>query len=73
MPVTPGDRAGAAQDMRCHCGNLLARVVAGGVELKCRRCRRRMLIEIVTTSPAGTPARVRPVTGAGGDEGSTDR
>jgi hypothetical protein len=25
---------------RCTCGSLLARLVASGVELKCRRCKR---------------------------------
>jgi len=25
---------------RCTCGSLLARLVPGGVELKCRRCKR---------------------------------
>ena len=33
-----------ATDYRCHCGSLLARVVTGGVELKCRRCKRTMLV-----------------------------
>lgn len=27
-------------ELRCGCGSLLARVVAGVVELKCRRCKR---------------------------------
>ena len=27
-------------ELRCGCGSLLARVVAGAVELKCRRCKR---------------------------------
>lgn len=27
-------------DLRCGCGNLLARVVGREVELKCRRCKR---------------------------------
>ncbi len=35
----PG-RSRDASDCRCHCGALLARVVAGGVELKCRHCKR---------------------------------
>ena len=30
----------AAKECRCACGNLLARAVAGGIELKCRRCKR---------------------------------
>jgi phage FluMu protein Com len=25
---------------RCQCGNLLARIVTSGIELKCRRCKR---------------------------------
>jgi hypothetical protein len=33
--------------LRCGCGALLARVVRGGIELKCRRCRRRLLVELV--------------------------
>jgi hypothetical protein len=28
------------QAHRCTCGSLLARLVPGGVELKCRRCKR---------------------------------
>ena len=27
-------------DLRCLCGNLMARLVDGGVEIKCRRCQR---------------------------------
>lgn len=27
-------------DVRCCCGSLLARVVEGGIEVKCRRCKR---------------------------------
>lgn len=33
-PVEPGCR------LDCVCGNLLARRVPGGIELKCRRCKR---------------------------------
>jgi hypothetical protein len=43
------DRDGAADrrragscvhgDVRCACGSLLARIVEGAVELKCRRCK----------------------------------
>jgi hypothetical protein len=32
--------------LRCHCGNLLARLVPGGVELKCRRCKRHVVIPL---------------------------
>jgi phage FluMu protein Com len=31
--------AHACEDVRCGCGSLLARVVDGAVELKCRRCK----------------------------------
>jgi hypothetical protein len=30
--------------VRCHCGSLIARVVAGGLELKCRRCKRQIVV-----------------------------
>ena len=33
---------------RCSCGSLLARLVAGGVELKCRRCKRIVLLPFST-------------------------
>jgi phage FluMu protein Com len=29
---------------RCHCGSMLARVVAQGLELKCRKCKTLVLI-----------------------------
>ena len=36
-----GEAAGdKGVDARCHCGNLLARLTARGVEIKCRRCKR---------------------------------
>ncbi len=31
---------GGPSDVRCGCGSLLARLVPGAVELKCRRCKR---------------------------------
>jgi hypothetical protein len=33
-------------DLRCGCGSLLARRVAGGVELKCRRCKRTLVLAL---------------------------
>ena len=46
-----GGRAAKAQtpchgEMRCGCGNLLARLVPGGVELKCRRCKRTVVVPL---------------------------
>ncbi len=37
-PATPG--CAGHGELRCGCGSLLARVVGGAVELKCRRCKR---------------------------------
>ena len=33
-------------DCRCLCGSLLARLTEAGVELKCRRCKRTLLIRV---------------------------
>jgi hypothetical protein len=41
---TTATRNGAA--LRCHCGSLLARLVPEGVEIKCRRCKRRVIIPL---------------------------
>lgn len=43
--------APTADQCRCHCGSMLARVVAQGLELKCRKCKSLVLIthdELVT-------------------------
>ena len=37
----PGERP---EDCRCLCGSLVARITAEGVELKCRRCKRTLLV-----------------------------
>jgi phage FluMu protein Com len=36
----------AHEDLRCACGSLLARLVPDGVELKCRRCKRTVVIPL---------------------------
>ena len=41
-------------DLRCGCGNLLARLVSGGVELKCRRSKRTVMLPL----EAGATAEV---------------
>jgi hypothetical protein len=41
---------------RCSCGSLLARLVAAGVELKCRRCKRIVVLPLHTRS---YPLRLR--------------
>ena len=43
----PGSCAGK-DELRCGCGSLLARLVAGGVELKCRRCKRTWVAALET-------------------------
>jgi phage FluMu protein Com len=38
--------ADAVRDSRCECGNLLARLTPRGVEVKCRRCKRVVLLPL---------------------------
>ena len=38
-------------DCRCVCGSLVARVVNGVVELKCRRCKRTLVVELEIARP----------------------
>ena len=56
--ATPLDPHAAlpADDCRCLCGNLLARLVEGGVELKCRRCKRTVVVPVAP--PAARRARI---------------
>lgn len=35
-----------APEVRCACGALVARLVRGGVELRCRRCKRTMVVPL---------------------------
>ena len=51
-PAAEGSDAAAeaACGLRCLCGSLLARYVPGGVELKCRRCKRTIVVQ-----PEGQP------------------
>jgi hypothetical protein len=44
----------AEADCRCLCGSLLARRVERGVELKCRRCKRTLILPL---SDVRRPAR----------------
>ncbi len=44
--VRPCACGGTVADVRCDCGSLLARRVAGGVELKCRRCKRTVVLPL---------------------------
>lgn len=72
-PVEPGDgrpRPSAAGECRCCCGSLLARRTEGGIELKCRRCKRTLIVpfpadedatrEDARAPPASPPRIVHP-------------
>ena len=61
------DRLPAAEDCRCLCGNLLARVVGDRVELKCRRCKRTLLVPLAPRrrSSALTNLKLAPPRKAG--------
>ncbi len=70
MSALSGDAARCAPgqaDCRCLCGSLLARVVPGGVELKCRRCKRTMVVALAPPKPrrAAHPTGAFPVREAG--------
>jgi hypothetical protein len=40
------------RECRCLCGSLVARRVHNGVELKCRRCKRTVVLPLELTGPA---------------------
>jgi phage FluMu protein Com len=42
---------------RCACGSLLAKVVPDGIEVKCRRCKRIVLIRLPTSKAMNNPYR----------------
>jgi len=58
----PGEQEGALHDVRCACGSLVARRTAAGIELKCRRCRRALLLRIAADGSVSLDAV------AGGEE-----
>ncbi len=62
--ATARNAPAAGRDCRCACGSLIARLVDGGVELKCRRCKQTTLVPLVA-SEAGIP-RPRCVAARGG-------
>jgi hypothetical protein len=41
----------AARDVRCDCGSLLARWTPAGLELKCRRCKRHVVVAVDPPRP----------------------
>jgi phage FluMu protein Com len=38
------------RDLRCACGSLMARLTRAGVELKCRRCKRVVVVPVECAS-----------------------
>ena len=46
-------------ECRCTCGSLLARLVDGAVELKCRRCKLILLLPLAGAAPAAQARRPR--------------
>jgi len=38
------DKATPPTEVRCHCGSLMARLTEAGLELKCRRCKRVVVV-----------------------------
>jgi phage FluMu protein Com len=48
------------RDVRCHCGSLVARIIDGELELKCRRCQRIALVSLqVVAGSAAAAIEVR--------------
>jgi len=41
-------------ECRCLCGSLIARRVPDGVELKCRRCKRTVVVPLLDLFASGT-------------------
>lgn len=51
----PSDREKDRHDARCVCGSLLARITPEGIEVKCRRCKRVIVIPFPTDGSKGGP------------------
>jgi phage FluMu protein Com len=53
--VTARSEASKTTERRCECGKLLAKVTQAGLELKCSRCRRVVVIPWQEVSSEGDP------------------
>lgn len=42
--ISPGNQLDLPEPHRCECGNLLAKMAPNGIEVKCRRCKRIVLL-----------------------------
>jgi hypothetical protein len=47
-------------ECRCRCGSLIARLVSGGVEIKCRSCKRLLLLPLAPGDVAWREIEVGP-------------
>jgi len=63
MPA-PARPSPSRDDCRCACGSLLARLVEGGVELKCRRCKRTTWVPLDLGAAADAPSAQRAGAGS---------
>ena len=45
-PACDECKSNEADVLRCMCGSLIARYVRGGIELKCRRCKRTITVPL---------------------------
>ncbi|HEY5657308.1 MAG TPA: hypothetical protein VIY27_05925 [Myxococcota bacterium] len=50
MPCSETHAGSPSEDCRCVCGRLVARVVPGGIQLKCRRCKRTLRVALASGS-----------------------
>lgn len=41
----------STSEIRCDCGSLLARWTDGGLEIKCRRCKRQVIVRVEGRAP----------------------
>jgi len=55
LAPAPAPAESAAHDCRCGCGSLLARLRPDGVELKCRRCKRVVMLSFAELSAGEGP------------------
>ncbi len=53
------ERLAPADQCRCECGNLLAKIALDGIEVKCRRCKRIVLIRFADIEGYEQPSQRR--------------
>jgi hypothetical protein len=52
--TTTSSHSADSQETRCECGQLIAKVRGGGLELKCKRCKRIVVIPFSSIEGWGT-------------------